>query len=893
MTKSKNSGKILSVLQVAQLYWVAGLSIIPLRVDGDRKKSPALKWDFYKQYQAELEEVEKWFRKGHLGIGIVCGAVSNNLEVIDIDNGETVEPFRKLVPDELWTKLTIVRTPREGGGCHVIYRCPVIGGNQPLARGSDWNDENGRERFGKALIETRGEGGYIVGVGGHPDCHPTGKPYVHVEGPGVDEVGEITPEERAVLFEAARSLNQSKKWAGDRKRKESRDSRPYDLSDTVEDYCRRGPEHRFLMAEHGWDFANPDLPCRPGKEGGISAQMSVCEDGHDIVCVFTSNAAPLEAGGKYNRFEVYKHFHSGDHREACEALEALGYGMSSYTGDRMEEDLKDKQIRLLGKRRVEVKNGESTVSDLISLGILLNLKKELIARECLKAGQFVGPWVDGKPALNVNAFETAFSGVYGDGVHDYLLPSKARQKKAQEAKAERKEGEKVIRQVGDREAIYKAITNAMRESGRVFLFSGKPGWVDIQNAFIRITGPAHIQSVCNEAGFQFTRADDVGDIIQDIGKVWVLRDHDFPEIVSIKKNPSFDLNWEISKPGYNESSGIYYTGDPVKPIFSTERIRGLLSMFYWKTDGDATNYVGMLLSGLLMEHCRDTGKPAFLFEGNQPNLGKTELGKCINRILTDDDSPPIDTSTPEEMRKRLETVAFNGGTSFLFDNVRGQVRNSYLEAQLTADVCEFRKLGSSTSVKFTNDFLWMFTANNFEASSDMINRMVTARLWKEDEPESGRPSPIKYANEHRQEILAELVGMVLTWVSIGGEVETEFRFQKWAAIVGGILECHGFKGFLDNLSEVVEACSVERIEENDLAERLLDWMEEDKFYYPKDLISVSGLPASEIRSSTIKIGQAIKRQTGKILNGKMLTSHESKTVGNRDGVVYSVKIVEN
>jgi len=60
----------------------------------------------------------------------IAGAVSGNLEILDLDRWDVVEPWRQAVEAQipgLYDSLVHVITPRPG--MHVYYRCEVIGSN--------------------------------------------------------------------------------------------------------------------------------------------------------------------------------------------------------------------------------------------------------------------------------------------------------------------------------------------------------------------------------------------------------------------------------------------------------------------------------------------------------------------------------------------------------------------------------------------------------------------------------------------------------------------------------------------------------------------------------------------------------------------------------------------
>lgn len=190
-----------NIQAIANNHIGAGRSVIPLGAN----KRPAVKW---KEFQTRIpERDELTYTKG---IILICGKVSGNLEVLDIDLKHVKNPdlvfrqFKKRVQKalpELWDKLTIQQTV--SGGYHLAYTCRTIEGNQVFAR------NEARE----AIIETRGEGGYIV-------MAPS-RGYELLQG-NFKQVERITQKERETLFEICRSFDES----GRESRKDSERSQP-------------------------------------------------------------------------------------------------------------------------------------------------------------------------------------------------------------------------------------------------------------------------------------------------------------------------------------------------------------------------------------------------------------------------------------------------------------------------------------------------------------------------------------------------------------------------------------------------------------------------------------------------------------------------------------------
>ncbi len=168
-----------SVLDRARAYVAAGFSVCPIRADGS--KAPAVAWKAYQQRRAAEAELYLWFWGGQHGLAIVCGAVSRNLEVIDFDDFVTFQRWAARIGGSVLQRYPIIATP--AGGRHVYCRLPrPPQGNRKLACAAT----------GKTLIETRGEGGYVLAPGCPGWCHPSGREYVQVSGPDLLDMGHVT-----------------------------------------------------------------------------------------------------------------------------------------------------------------------------------------------------------------------------------------------------------------------------------------------------------------------------------------------------------------------------------------------------------------------------------------------------------------------------------------------------------------------------------------------------------------------------------------------------------------------------------------------------------------------------------------------------------------------------
>jgi hypothetical protein len=297
-----------------------------------------------------------------------------------------------------------------------------------------------------------------------------------------------------------------------------------------------------------------------------------------------------------------------------------------------------------------------------------------------------------------------------------------------------------------------------------------------------------------------------------------------PAIRYYARRPTFDGDFVLCAPGWNPGSGILVHGPEIASVpweWSAAppggavdrlppRLRELLGEFHWRSDADLVNAVGVLLTGLLVNHFLDVPHPAVIVDGNQPQLGKTLLVQTIAWVLDAIEPARIPLTKDEEVEKRLcAQVRCSPSGVFFFDNVRSRVESAVLEQNVLAPLVSFRILGRSATVERPNTYLWMITSNLTAGTPDLISRGVPIRLFYEGDPRARTftGDPLAYAARHRLEILGELAGMVLRWVEQGRPAGPQtHRCRRWAATIGGILDVSGLGGqFLANVAEAEEA----------------------------------------------------------------------------------------
>lgn len=358
-----------ALLDAAQALAAAGCSIVPVLPDGSKK--PPFSWTPYKATRADPAQLDTWFSSGRYeGFAVICGAVSGNLEMLELEGRALTEGYLQRLATtlddhgltDLWQRITggyLETSP--AGGLHILYRVDgELRGNTKLARRPSTPDEltawkaqqqadidreedealrakrqraldgmTRGEQVPQVLIETRGEGGFVVTAPSGGRTHTSGGTWTLLAG-GPESIATITEDERDALYAIASLCDTmptppepppSPRPSAGRSEASEDGLRPGDDFNNKADWPNILAGHLVRVAAYG----NGYTWRRTGKKLGISATTGTRGDG-DNLYVFSSSTI-FEPETPYSKFAAYALLeHGGDYERAARELRRQGYG---------------------------------------------------------------------------------------------------------------------------------------------------------------------------------------------------------------------------------------------------------------------------------------------------------------------------------------------------------------------------------------------------------------------------------------------------------------------------------------------------------------------------------------------------------------------------------------
>jgi hypothetical protein len=270
---------------------------------------------------------------------------------------------------------------------------------------------------------------------------------------------------------------------------------------------------------------------------------------------------------------------------------------------------------------------------------------------------------------------------------------------------------------------------------------------------------------------------------------------------------------ELAAPGYDPESGVF-TLDSVPysdDMPAEDALRFLLDSlryFGWEAEGE-TNFAkrrsfAAFLAAALGVYCHGlfregTARPFVILNGNQPGTGKSLLARValcpVHGWIPESGKPESES----ELEKLLDSAAMARKAFLLLDDVE-DLKSPAMNRFLTSPVHECRRMHSQTlAVVFKTTQLFC-TGNGLNVTPDLERRGLLVDLFEAGEATSRTfPQGKELTSEAlamaatRARWLAAWWALVRNWRDCGmpSGVGRKPSFERWAAVIGGILSPMG------------------------------------------------------------------------------------------------------
>jgi len=321
------------VAEAARAWREMGISTIPILDNGTKR--PAVRWAEFQGRVPELGEVDHWWGNGReFGLALICGQVSGNLEMTEIEgraaSGDSLISIENAMDavgaTSIWNRLT-----REGylemspsGGLHLLYRISdhPVPGNTKIATDAGQ----------LVLAETRGEGGYVIVAPTSGLCHPSGESWSLLRGV-IGHLPLITWQDRCLLHEGLRQAldTTAEPAAPELPVLAPRPAGVLGMPLSPNDDFEARTDWQEILEPHGWRLESTRhgerFWTRPGKNPREGASATTGKDpDRDRLYVFSTSTI-FNAEQPYTKYMAWTLLNfNGDKHAATKELVRRGFG---------------------------------------------------------------------------------------------------------------------------------------------------------------------------------------------------------------------------------------------------------------------------------------------------------------------------------------------------------------------------------------------------------------------------------------------------------------------------------------------------------------------------------------------------------------------------------------
>jgi hypothetical protein len=285
----------------------------------------------------------------------------------------------------------------------------------------------------------------------------------------------------------------------------------------------------------------------------------------------------------------------------------------------------------------------------------------------------------------------------------------------------------------------------------------------------------------------------------------------FVPVDEITTSPRYLPDFALTAPGFNDGGPgwrLMYAGGEAPVAGSLDAVNSFLDIMAWSSPADRANALAAALTVTLRDHWPGA-KPVLVVSATKSHAGKDTT---INFASGTTAQVSISYQRTDWALERSFVGAVkhppHAGV-ITVENARldrsGEfIQSAFLERFLTDPEPLLFSTGTGPPVRRKNNLIVAISSNHGNVSQDLLNRALPVHLAPRGDMASRRPAignpKHEYLPRYREQIEAELRGMVARWVGAGRPLDNRVQHPMtgWAQTVGGILRVSGVGGFLDN-----------------------------------------------------------------------------------------------
>lgn len=313
--------------------------------------------------------------------------------------------------------------------------------------------------------------------------------------------------------------------------------------------------------------------------------------------------------------------------------------------------------------------------------------------------------------------------------------------------------------------------------------------------------------------------------------ILALRQWNFPRLTGIATSPFIRIDGSVVySEGYDFVSKRYLTlrgldsfppvseyPSELEVIEARKLLEELVSDFPFADQASKANTLALMILPSVLSVI-DAPTPIALTDAAENGAGKTLINNCCVRIYTGGEptlaSPP---TKEEEWEKLIFSFLIAGSPFIIFDNADRRICSKTLASVLTSPLFTSRILGKSIIESYPNKAVWMLNGKNLDISTEIARRSYWIRLVSRIEKPHERagflhPNLSEWIDDNRAQLLHAILTLGRAWFAAGCPkpcIRPLGGFQRWANVVGGILENAGIHGFMSNSDDLWDEVNTE------------------------------------------------------------------------------------